>query len=45
MPIMDCIETAKVLRAEIRAGVYSDSGTFPVLTKIVQSNIPSLMSS
>ena len=36
MPMMDYSEIAKVLRDEIRAGVYSGSGAFPSLTKIVQ---------
>jgi LacI family transcriptional regulator len=34
--MMDYSEIAKILRKEIRAGVYADSGTFPSLTKIVQ---------
>ena len=33
---MNYSEIAKILREEIRAGVYADSGTFPSLTKIVQ---------
>ena len=32
---MNYSEIAKILREEIRAGVYADSGTFPSLTKIV----------
>lgn len=34
--MLDYSEIAKILRKEIRAGVYADSGTFPSLTKIVQ---------
>ena len=33
---MNYSEIAKILRKEIRAGVYADSGSFPSLTKIVQ---------
>lgn len=32
----DYSEIAKILRDEIRAGVYSDTGSFPSLTKIVR---------
>ena len=34
--MMNYSEIAKILRKEIRAGVYADSGSFPSLTKIVQ---------
>ncbi len=35
-PMMDYSEIAKVLRDEIRAGIYSDTDAFPSLTKIAR---------